>query len=158
EGMATRFMGLAEENRGMLNSVIENPAMQLASRGASGVLGGLSIAQGVGEWQGGNKTQGGFDMVAGGLGVAAMLQPELAPIALAGDLVGGVANAGIGLGKLAVSGGEAIGSGASWLGGKIGDGASAIGSGLASGASALGSGIKSVGSGIGNAVSSVFSW
>jgi len=75
-GAAGRFAHYADEAResgffGGLNSVMESKAMGVGGNALGGVLGGLNVAKGIGEWQHGDRTQGGMDMVAGGLGVGA---------------------------------------------------------------------------------------
>ncbi len=84
DGMAARFgarasqmedyaseFEAASKDRGMLNAVMENPAMKVGANVTGLALGGLQAYNGYDEWQHGNKTQGALDMGAGGLSVGA---------------------------------------------------------------------------------------
>jgi hypothetical protein len=75
-GMAQKFANYADESReagmfGKLNGLMESKAMGVGGNALGGVLGGLNVAKGIGEWSHGDKTQGGMDIAAGGLGVGA---------------------------------------------------------------------------------------
>jgi hypothetical protein len=82
---ASQGIHLANNARGTLDWAADSGVSHLIGS-ASGVLGGICLAQGAGEFASGNRTQGAFDMVSGGLSMAAMAQPELAPVALAAGL------------------------------------------------------------------------
>ncbi len=77
--MAERFgarasaMEAFSHERGALNAVMENPLMSVGGNLTGAALGGLSVYNGINEWNHGNKTQGAMDVVAGGTGVGAGL-------------------------------------------------------------------------------------
>jgi hypothetical protein len=73
-GMAERFASRASAyeafstERGGLNAFMESPLMKVGGNATGAVLGGLQMYNGINEIRGGNATQGGMDVAAGGLG------------------------------------------------------------------------------------------
>lgn len=92
-GMQEDLEGAAFTERGPLNALMENNLMKGGFGATGAVLGGLQAYDGFNEWKNGDKTQGGMDMAAGGLGVGASALATGSALGLIGE-TGALAAAG----------------------------------------------------------------